>query len=62
MYVHTFIITIIYSIGPALVKVTQNVEEVMHNTKNTHLVKYKNIIRISHKLLKFYTKSIICSM
>jgi len=34
-YIHTFIITSIYSIGPILVKVSQDVEDVMHNTKYT---------------------------
>lgn len=61
MYIHTFIITIIYATGPTLVKVTQDVEDVMHNTRYTHLAKYKNIIRISHKILKCYTNSITYS-
>jgi hypothetical protein len=62
MYIHTFIITIIYTIGPTFFKVTQDMEDVMHNTKYTHPVKYKNIIRISHKILKCYTNSITYSM
>jgi len=61
IYIH-YIITVICSIGPTLAKVTQDVEDVMHNTKYTHLVNYKNIIRISHKILKCYTNSIIYSM
>ena len=62
IYIHTFIITFIYSIGPTLVKVTQDVEDVMHNTKCTQPAKYKYIIRIAHKILKCYTNFITYSM